>query len=169
MLLTWVFISEKIYYHVQTPRDTRDRHARFALMTRGKASDTCKWHTRRTQRRATTRATHANDARQHTNNARTRHTNSTTTTRATGANDAREQRATHANDAWQQATLCETVWGQHAKQHAPSARHTRVNTTTRANNMMTRKWCRARTTINKQIKVFKLVLIKLRYIYKSAT
>ena len=28
--------------------DTRDRYARYALTTRDKASDTCKWHTRRT-------------------------------------------------------------------------------------------------------------------------
>jgi hypothetical protein len=119
-LLTWVFISKKIYYNTQISCNTHDRHARFALMTRGKASDTCKWHMQRMQRRATMCATRANDARQHTNNARTRRTNSTTTNnaRTTRANGAREQRATHTNDAWRHMTLCEIVRGQHAKQHA---------------------------------------------------
>jgi hypothetical protein len=38
----------KQFIITQTPRDSRDRHARYTLTTRGKASGTCKWHTRRT-------------------------------------------------------------------------------------------------------------------------
>jgi hypothetical protein len=43
-----VYKWQTIDYHAQTPCDTRDQHARYTLTTRGKASDTCKWHTRRT-------------------------------------------------------------------------------------------------------------------------
>jgi hypothetical protein len=43
-----VYKWQTIYYHAQTPCDTRDRHARYTLTMRGKASAAGKWHTRRT-------------------------------------------------------------------------------------------------------------------------
>jgi hypothetical protein len=43
-----IYKWQTIYYHMQTPCDTRYRHARYTLTTRDKVRDTCKWHTRRT-------------------------------------------------------------------------------------------------------------------------